>query len=103
MSATIIAFKRKAAASRDPAPDPRRHVLSNHYHSLLGMNQRQEGLAHKLSWRGGTGDELIKTFMTFVNAGRDFDEALGAYREHLLKALATKCPAAAKRIREGNP
>jgi hypothetical protein len=87
----------------DPLRDPRRHVLSNHYHSLLGMNQRQEGMAHHLSWEAGTHDELIDTFISFIEASREFRQALEAYREQLLKALATKCPTAAQRIREGKP
>jgi hypothetical protein len=40
----------------------------------------------------------------------DFGEAMGAledaaelYRQELLRAMATKCPAAAKRIEQGKP
>jgi hypothetical protein len=101
MMATIIKFKRKPVY--DPLSDPRRHVLSNHYHSLLGMNQRQEGMAHHLSWEAGTHDELIETFVSFAEASRAFTKALETYRQELLRALATKCPAAAKRITEGKP
>ena len=55
MTATILQFKAKPAdvfKRRDP--------LTDHYHLLLGMNQRQEGMAHKLSWRAGTRGELME-------------------------------------------
>jgi hypothetical protein len=102
VSATIIAFKPKPVAP-DPLRDPRRDVLTKHYHSLLGINQRQEGMAHHLSWGAGSHDELIEALVCFANISREFEDAIEAYREQLLKALATKCPAAAKRIREGKP
>ena len=104
MSATIIPFKPKRVVP-DRLYDPRRDRLTAHYHSLLGMNQRQEGMAHHLSWEADTHDELIDAFICFIETSREFRRALDyeAYREQLLKALATKCPAAAKRIREGNP
>jgi hypothetical protein len=100
MSATIIPFKPKPAA---PDPLRRRNVLSDNWHLLLVMNQRQEGMAHHLSWGVGIHDELIEALCAYIDARRDFNEALEAYREQLLTALATKCPAAAKRIREGKP
>jgi hypothetical protein len=102
VTATIIAFKPKPAAP-DPLRDPRRNLLSAHHHSLLGINQRQEGMAHHLSFDAGTHEELIEALLRFAEIGREFKAALEAYREQLLKALATKCPAAAKRIREGKP
>lgn len=102
MSATILTFKPKPPATRNP-PYRRRAPTSEHYHLLLGMNQRQEGMAHKLSWRAGTRDELMEAFLWFIEASREFEKALEAYREQLLRALATKCPHAAMRIREGKP
>jgi hypothetical protein len=99
MSATILAFK----PAYDPIRDPRRHVLSDHYHSLLGMNQRQEGMAHHLSWEAGTHDDLTAAFIDYVRVTREFRKALEAYRAELLRALDFTCPAAAKRIREGKP
>ncbi len=104
MSAEIIAFKPKPAAP-DPlhVPARRRDVLFDHYHLLLGMNQRQEGMAHKLSFGAGIHDDLVAAFCAYVDASREFNEALEAYREQLLQALASKCPAAVKRIREGKP
>jgi hypothetical protein len=100
MSATIIPFKANPLPAINK-PRRGRDPLTDHYHLLLGMNQRQEGMAHKLSWRAGTHDKLIYSFSDFIEASREFEEALEAYREQLLKALATKCPAAAKRITEG--
>jgi hypothetical protein len=104
MSATIIPFKPKPAAP-DPlrVPPRRRNVLLDNWCLLLGMNQRQEGMAHHLSWGAGIHDELFEALCAYIEARRDFNEALEAYREQLLTALATKCPAAAKRIREGKP
>jgi hypothetical protein len=103
MTAIVIPFKRDTSR-RNPHPaihDPRRFIIQDHYHSLLGMNQRQEGLAHKLSFEGGMRDEFTDAFVRFVEVQSEFKEVLEAYREQLLRALATRCPAAAKRIREG--
>jgi hypothetical protein len=98
MSATILQFRPKLT---DPLA--RRSPLADHYHLLLGMNQRQESMAHKASWRAGHRRELMEAFLSFIVASREFNDALEAYREELLKSLAGKCPRAAKRIREGKP
>jgi hypothetical protein len=106
VTATIITFKRKESPRNDQVTannDPRRLVIQKHYHSLLGMNQRQENMALKLSFEAGMRDELNEALVLFLEVQGEFREALEAYREQLLKALATKCPAAAKRIREGKP
>src|SRR5262245_12751465 len=103
MSATVIPFKRPAALGVGPAHSRRRDVLFDHYHLLLGMNQRQEGMAHKLSFGAGIHDDLVGAFCEYIEASREFHEALEAYREQLLRALSTKCPASVKRIREGKP
>jgi hypothetical protein len=99
MSAAILQFKVKPTDLLIRRRDP----LFDHYHLLLGMNQRQEGMAHKLSWRAGSRDDLMDAFVSFIETSREFNDALEAYREQLLKALATKCPRAAKRIRNGKP
>jgi hypothetical protein len=99
MNATVIQFKR-------PFDPPRRQfpVVSPDMHSeLIGLNQRQEGMAHKLSWTAGNRDKLMNALSRFFDVGREFDEAVEAYRAELLRALETKCPAAVKRIVEGNP
>lgn len=97
MSAIVIAFKPKSDPRRD------RDVLTKYYHSLLGMSPRQEGMAHHLSWGAGMHRELIDAFCGFIDASLEFETALEAYREQLLRALASKCPAAARRITEGKP
>ena len=97
MTATIIPFKPKVQASSEC-----RNAVLDHYHLMLGINRRQEEMAHKLSWRGNRG-ELVRAFVRFAEAQSEFNKVLEAYREELLKALATKCPAAAKHIREGKP
>jgi hypothetical protein len=102
LNLSLIAFKPKPAAP-DPLCVPALRRVSDHYHLLLGMNQRQEGMAHKLSWGAGTHDDLVEAFCEYIEASREFHEALEAYREQLLKSLATKCPAAVRRIREGKP
>jgi hypothetical protein len=101
MSGTIIKFKR-----HDPPGTPplERHCITPDIHSeLIGLNQRQEEMARRLSWAAGMHDDLMDALIRFHDAQDPFNRAVQTYRETLLRALATKCPAAAKRIEQGRP
>jgi hypothetical protein len=96
MSAAVLQFKRRFD------PPKRQFVVSPEMHSeLIGLNQRQEGMAHKLSWTAGNRDKLMNALIKFFDVGREFDEAVEAYRAELLRALESECPAAVRRIIEG--
>jgi len=76
MTATVQ-FKPKPLP-RPPADfnDPRRRVLSDHHHSLLGINRREEGMAHHLSWEAGMHDELIDALVASRGPGANSERRL---------------------------
>jgi hypothetical protein len=103
LSATIIAFKPKPPAEADP-PRRRSAIDEKLWNALLGMTSRQSAMASRLS--SGSRERNRKTWSAlarYIEALRDFEPVLDAYREELLKNLDAQCPSAAKLIREGKP
>jgi hypothetical protein len=103
MTATIIAFKRSRRPDADP---PRRcsRITRKLWDDLLGMTSRQSEMASHLSIRSRERHrQTWSALAQYIEALRDFEPVLDAYREELLKNMDAYCPRSAKRIREGKP
>jgi hypothetical protein len=99
MSATILQFKRPT----DPPRLPPYRITPAIWGAIIGFNQRQEGMAHRLSFGAGMHRDLMDAVVGYMQAMSALEGAAGLYRQELLRAMATKCPAAAKRIEQGKP
>jgi hypothetical protein len=99
MSATILQFKQPT----DPPRLPPYRITPAIWGAIIGFNQRQEGMARSLSFKAGTQKDMLRACVVFGKAMSVLEDAAELYRQELLRAMATKCPAAAKRIEQGKP
>jgi hypothetical protein len=104
MSATIIAFRPKPQPAADDTPRREWGIDGELWDAVLGMTSRQSEMAVRLRFKNpGRNEATSAALCRYYQALRDFEPALAAYREELLKNMDMFCPRAAKRIRDGKP